>query len=91
MAHSSLNVSGCQLPVVDCEIAMNVSFSNVLHVQVHPLVVQCYKSAACFATCWLALLAVPLRFTWWGTAAAAIWVRTLMCRMDCQLLWCPQR
>lgn len=42
--------------------------------QVHPLVVQCYKTAACFATCWLALLIVPLRFTWWGTAGAAIWV-----------------
>lgn len=41
----------------------------------HPLVVQCYKSAACFVTCWLALLTVPLRFTWWGTAGAAIWVR----------------
>ena len=38
---------------------------------------QCYKSGACFATCWLALLAVPLRFTWWGTAGAAIWVRHL--------------
>lgn len=45
--------------------------------QVHPLTVQCYKTAACFATCWLALLAVPLRFTWWGTAGAAIWVRPL--------------
>jgi hypothetical protein len=47
----------------------------VWRLQVHPLVVQCYKTAACFATCWLALLVVPLRFTWWGTAGAAIWVR----------------
>lgn len=52
-----------------------LSHHCILTAQVHPLVVQCYKTAACFTTCWLALLFVPLRFTWWGTMGAAIWVR----------------
>ena len=43
----------------------------------NPLVVQSYKSAACFATCWLALLVVPMKFTWWGLVGASIWVRSL--------------
>ncbi len=52
--------------------------------QVQPLVVQGYKSAACFATCWLALLATPLKFTWWGTVGAGIWVRSrLQQEIDC--------
>ena len=49
---------------------------RILHLpQVHPLVVQSYKTAVCFVTCWLTLLVVPLRFTWWGTLGALIWVR----------------
>lgn len=67
--------------------------SDVLRrAQVHPIVVQGYKSAACFATCWLALLVVPLRFTWWGTLGAAIWVRSYLghCGVQhpCISLWC---
>mmetsp|Transcript_13673 Transcript_13673/g.41307 ORF Transcript_13673/g.41307 Transcript_13673/m.41307 type:complete len:433 (+) Transcript_13673:278-1576(+) len=42
--------------------------------QVHPLVVQGYKSTACFATCWLALFVAKLNFTWWGIVGASIWV-----------------
>lgn len=42
--------------------------------QVHPIVVQAYKSAACFGTCWLALLWVPVRFTWWAMLGATMWV-----------------
>lgn len=51
--------------------------------QVNPLVVQTYKSAACFATCWLALLVVPMKFTWWGLVGASIWVRSF--KQDCTI------
>ena len=44
--------------------------------QVEPVVIQCYKTAACFATCWLALLLTDFTFTPWGIVGGLIWVRT---------------
>ena len=35
---------------------------------------RCYKTVSCFTTCWLTLLVVPLRFSWWGVVGAAMWV-----------------
>lgn len=43
--------------------------------QVEPVVVQCYKTATCFATCWLALLLTEFTFTPWGIVGGLIWVR----------------
>ena len=39
------------------------------------MVVQCYKTAACFGTCWLALLLTDFTFTPWGIVGGLIWVR----------------
>lgn len=38
------------------------------------MVYQSYKSLVNFATCWLTLIYCDLKFTWWGTLGAAIWV-----------------
>ena len=51
----------------------------VVAAKVDPVVYQCYKASACFTTCWLALLAVPFRFTWFGVAGAAIWTVNGVC------------
>jgi hypothetical protein len=36
----------------------------IVDAQVDPVIFQCYKTAACFSTCWLALLFVDFKFTW---------------------------
>ena len=41
------------------------------------MVIQCYKTAACFATCWLALLLTDFTFTPWGIVGGLIWVRRM--------------
>ena len=46
----------------------------VVNAKVDPVVFQCYKTLACFSTCWIALLYVPFKFTYWGFVGAAIWV-----------------
>eukprot|EP00227_Mantoniella_beaufortii_P020739 CAMPEP_0197602254 /NCGR_PEP_ID=MMETSP1326-20131121/36855_1 /TAXON_ID=1155430 /ORGANISM="Genus nov. species nov., Strain RCC2288" /LENGTH=136 /DNA_ID=CAMNT_0043169585 /DNA_START=19 /DNA_END=425 /DNA_ORIENTATION=- len=46
----------------------------IVKAQVDPVIFQCYKTSACFCTCWLALLFVEFKFTWWGVVGAAIWV-----------------
>ena len=46
----------------------------VVAASVDPVVFQCYKTVSCFTTCWLTLLVVPLRFSWWGVVGAAMWV-----------------
>lgn len=46
----------------------------VLVANIDPIIFQSYKSFACFATSWLVLAYVPLKFTWWGMLGALIWV-----------------
>ena len=41
------------------------------------MVIQCYKTAACFGTCWLALLLTRFTFTAWGIVGGIIWVRAV--------------
>ena len=49
-------------------------------VEVHPLVMQSYKTATCFATCWLVLLAgEELRWSHWGIASGLFWVPGSTC------------
>ena len=50
------------------------------HAQVEPVIVQCYKTATCFATCWLALLLTDFTFTPWGIVGGLIWVRECVSR-----------
>ncbi|KAL3683364.1 hypothetical protein R1sor_001386 [Riccia sorocarpa] len=56
--------------------AVPLKFPAVQACQVDPLVYQTYKSFACFATSWLVLIYVPLRFTWWGMVGASMWCTT---------------
>ncbi len=42
--------------------------------RVHPVIVQVYKSTACFLTSWLVLLLRPFKFSYWGVVGAVIWV-----------------
>mmetsp|Transcript_15923 Transcript_15923/g.50037 ORF Transcript_15923/g.50037 Transcript_15923/m.50037 type:complete len:333 (+) Transcript_15923:125-1123(+) len=51
----------------------------IVAAKVDPVVFQCYKTLACFSTCWLVLLYVPYKFTWWGTVGASIWVVNGIC------------
>lgn len=44
-------------------------------IQVDPVIIQCYKTSACFATCWLALALTDFTFTPWGILGGLIWVR----------------
>ncbi len=62
---------------VGCASSLLEHLTTVLcQVQVEPVVIQCYKTAACFATCWLALLLTDFTFTPWGIVGGLIWVRT---------------
>ncbi|BBN10202.1 hypothetical protein MPTK1_5g01810 [Marchantia polymorpha subsp. ruderalis] len=56
--------------------AVPLKFPVVVAAQVDPIVYQTYKSFACFATSWLVLIYVPLRFTWWGMVGASMWCTT---------------
>ena len=51
----------------------------VVQAKVDPVVFQCYKTAACFCSCWLALLIAEFKFTYWGFVGAAIWVLNGTC------------
>ncbi|WZN66814.1 transmembrane protein TMEM144 [Chloropicon roscoffensis] len=42
--------------------------------RVHPIVIQCYKSTACFVTSFLVLLLRDFKFSYWGVLGAGIWV-----------------
>ena len=45
------------------------------HIDVHPLVLQSYKTFVMFATCWLVtLLGVEVGFTKWGLLSGLLWV-----------------
>jgi hypothetical protein len=55
--------------------AVPIKARSVVQAGVHPIVYQAYKSAACFACSLLILLVMDVRFSWWGIAGAAMWVR----------------
>lgn len=42
--------------------------------RVHPVIIQVYKSTACFTSSWLVLLLRKFTFSYWGVVGAAIWV-----------------
>ena len=42
--------------------------------RVHPIVIQVYKSTACFTTSFLVLLLRDFKFSLWGVLGAGIWV-----------------
>ena len=45
------------------------------HIDVHPLILQSYKTFVVFITCWfVALLGVPVGFTKWGLLSGFLWV-----------------
>lgn len=56
--------------------AVPIKARGVVQTRVHPIVYQTYKSFACFACSLVIPLVMEVRFTWWGFAGAAIWVRT---------------
>lgn len=52
---------------------------SVRAANVHPLVMQSYKSTVTFITSWIVYIFLPLNFTWWGTVSAASWVPGGVC------------
>ena len=45
------------------------------HIDVHPLVLQSYKTVVVFMSCWLVLLfGVEVSFTKWGLLSGLLWV-----------------
>ncbi|QDZ24882.1 hypothetical protein HOP50_15g74250 [Chloropicon primus] len=42
--------------------------------RVHPIIIQVYKSTACFTTSFFVLLLRDFKFSYWGVIGAAIWV-----------------
>jgi len=60
--------------------SFGVPLKTNVQVEVHPLVMQSYKTATCFATCWLVLLAgEELRWSHWGIASGLFWVPGSTC------------
>lgn len=48
--------------------------------QVHPLVLQSYKTTMCFASCWIILLfGVPFQFSYYGILSGLFWVPGAAC------------
>lgn len=49
-------------------------------VDMHPLVMQSYKTIVCFMTCWIVLLlGEDLRWSYWGIASGLFWVPGATC------------
>ena len=42
--------------------------------RVQPIIIQVYKSTACFTTSFFVLLLRDFKFSYWGVLGAAIWV-----------------
>lgn len=55
--------------------SFGVPIKSTSNLSVDPMVMQSYKSAVCFLTCWLVIpLGVPPRFTSWGIISGLFWV-----------------
>ena len=49
-------------------------------VEMHPLVMQSYKTLVCFMTCWLVLfLGEDFKWSYWGIASGLFWVPGATC------------
>lgn len=58
-------------------VPVKMSFHKV---DVHPLVMQSYKTLVCFLTCWLVILAgEEVRWTNWGLLSGVFWVPGATC------------
>ena len=53
---------------------MPIKTPTMQQARVHPIVIQVYKSTACFFTSWLVLLVRDFKFSYWGLVGALIWV-----------------
>lgn len=55
--------------------SFGVPIKHTAHIDVHPLVLQSYKTLVVFLSCWLVvLLDVNVAFTWWGILSGFMWV-----------------
>ena len=54
--------------------AVPIKTPTMQQARVHPIVIQVYKSTACFFTSWLVLLVRDFKFSYWGLVGALIWV-----------------
>lgn len=62
--------------------AVPIKAPAVMAAGVHPIIYQTYKSLACFAFSLSVLATTDVKFTWWGTAGAAIWVRAPLLQLE---------